>query len=252
MWYRYRWLFVSIFTIIFFIPVYVFDIYPMLTTLDDLHKNKEELKLAVSNKNHVKPNTYIKTTDKVLQPFITSIQNSGLQIKSFRLLPSQNKYPVSLEIILRGEYQEILAMIDVIEENTETITIKNMNMKWSEGNIFQMNMNVLLDSGFNILPMNINKNYSPLFCTPDLMDEWFDQPEENLFSSPLNQIRLAGFFIHGLKHKALMMFPDHTIKEVLKGDVIGKEKAQVIGIFSDYVVLQLQNGKQVKMEMEND
>jgi len=246
MWFRYRWMFVSIFTIIFFTLLYVFDISPMLTMLDELHKNKEELKQAVLNKNHVNTNTYTKTTDQVLQPLLIYIHRSGLEIKSFRHLPSQ------LQIILRGEYQRILAMINMIEENAGAVTIKNMDIKWDEGNIFQMNMNIQINHGFKVFPMNINKIYSPLFCTPDLIDEWFLHQEEDLLSSPLDQIRLAGFFRQGYKHKALMMFSDHSIKEVVKGDVIGKEKAQIMGIFPDYVLLQLQNGKQVKMEMEND
>jgi Tfp pilus assembly protein PilP len=88
------------------------------------------------------------------------------------------------------------------------------------------------------------------FCTNENMNLWSNQNDESeLTSIPISQIKMTGYLQFGEKQAALLLLPNKMTVMVERGNLLGKERARVAGIYSDHVLVDLQTGGEIKLEL---
>lgn len=63
-----------------------------------------------------------------------------------------------------------------------------------------------------------------------------------LSTTPLNQIKMVGYFAQGLKRKGLIQLPAGVVMAVSVGDVIARERVVVRAIERNEMIMELPSG----------
>lgn len=235
--YKYRWIWAIGLIIFGLIMGYINDFQSLLTELDQAREQEKNLQLSSVNTPTSSIIKRATARSGEVNSFIKSIDAGGMVIKSIHSMTPE-KLPQLLQIVLEGNYFQALFMIRQLEKNSRVIQIKQFSLKMMEGNILQMNMEILLDKGWQQAEISAIANTHSPFCQSDFMDVQDDHDE---LIYPIREMKMVGHLQRKNQHAALIMMPDHVVKMVYIGDLMGVEKGKVIAIEGDDVKVKLQN-----------
>lgn len=239
--YKKRWLCAAGMILILVVLGYGYDLYPLQNQIAELQKvdiNIHE-KLLFPAEKHAENPDQKKMSD--MHAFVGVIHASGLTIQAINRLGNSNEMHVDLQ----GNYQQWMNFIYILQQKSQLINVHNFTCKWSEKNNLEISLDVLLLGNLHAMPYQYI-GLNP-FCTLENLDHWIDQKAKNVLLTPLAQIKMVGYLQLGRRNQAMMLFPDKIIKTVEAGNVLGLERAQVVKVFPHYVLVRLQDGRNVKV-----
>lgn len=238
---EYRWVVIIGAGLIFVLAGYVFDLGPRQAELATLHQSEIMLheKLAAMKAlpgrgSALKHNNQINGVN-ALADFI---QSNGLNINKIK---QENNV---LHVDLRGDYPQFIAMMSGLLEKTDVISLKTISCQW-EKEYLQLGMNLLLMGKVDFLKHEVLRDQMNPFCTSENRQSFMN--EDELLVSPISQIKMAGLLQFGERRVAILQMPDKMTVMVGVGDLIGLEKARVVGIDHDYVLARLDTGRELRV-----
>jgi hypothetical protein len=241
---QYKWIFIAIAGMVFLVVGYVFDIYPLHNQLAELQQTEIMLSEKLKAMKVLPPASSLKPNHQIsdIHALAAFIQSNGLNISKIR---QDNK---ALHMNFAGDYKEFSALMNGLRAKPDAISFKNISCKWDK-EYLQIGMDILLLAKPEFSTQKTFENQENPFCTNANISSWFNQSDENeLLSFPLSEINIKGFLQSGKKRAALLLLPNKMLVMVEPGSLLGREKAEVLAVFKNDILLRLQTGKELRME----
>ena len=245
--YQYRWLYAGVFGVILVLMAYVYDLHPLLVQLDLLHQSEitlnEKMTAIKLQLPAVQSNMPVSHENNGLNWLMSFAERSGLTIQTVNLSSSGKEF----HILFKGNYQQWAGLLNQLEQNVNTITLKNVSCKWTEQNNLLIASDVLFADETHLQMMthsNIANALHNPFC--ETSHEWKSEVNEALLS-PINQIKMVGYLQLGSQSEALFLLPNKKVSMVKAGFLLGMERGVVLAIYRDRALVRLPNGKTVTL-----
>lgn len=263
---QFRWIIVSVFGIFLLAMGYVYDIHPKLTQITLLNQQEKNLQqhfaakksqpsFAQSNKaiKHEPDNNKLTNISEL----IALIHASGLSIQNIKQssslqMAAAEKYLIHL--VLRGEYQQLSALVDKLEQQSHALSLQNFIFNGSEKDNLLVAMDIMSFGRMRNTQSNskIGNQQNP-FCTRNHINKWFEQDEVNAaLSAPLERIKMVGYLQQGTHRQALVLLPNAVMRTVEPGFLLGSERGVVVAVLRNGTQVKLADGRVMTLQLQNN
>lgn len=256
----------GIFIAIFFVMGYVYDVHPLVVRLRELNQaeiNANKKLLAMKSQNpdiqsEVIHNHYPDKNElSDISRFISFIHSSGLIIQTSNFLsssPIKSARNNMMHLVLRGDYQQLVALINGLEKHLDSLALQDFSYKLTERNDLLITLDIL-SSGLAHKLQEIGSrdefvNRHNPFCITANMNKWIAIDDSNAaLSAPIERIKMVGFLQRGLHRQALVLLPNTVMRTVEPGFLLGSEKGVVVAVYRDHTLVKLPDGRGVALAL---
>lgn len=267
--YRYRWLYAVILTTILQLIGFFYGLNPAWLQIAGLKRQMQNnrqmlLSLLQDEKNQAQIKTVKKrlivssaqSQSELIFDLISLANIKGLNLGSLQLLLSKDQSILLLHLILLGSYSRFLDFARRIEETRYPVTILDFDYKPAQNNQNEFTMDIAILKAFKIkierrahTQINLPKTYNP-FCASEGGLQQMDHI--HVQTVPLLQLKMVGYVEQDHHVFALLALPNHRIKEVSLGEVIGREQGVVIQISQNKIDVRMPDGHLCNIKMQSE
>ncbi len=269
---RYRWRFAAIVCTLVATGGFLMDTWPLyqsakqkqieeavlINRLRDLQRMTEIVKL---NQHPMPAFSETGVTSQVpLLAVVTDAAHAvGAQLISMYQMPSDDEkgvFGARAKYVLNGTYQALMSVMMGLQGVSNHLLIRNFTIKMIEqgGYVLLLDVSLLNVGSVPSLHAVIEKQHDAIrklrnpFCAEDGVQAGSAQPDQaRLQSVSVGSLQMAGYVHQGNQTAAWIRLPEGEIVQVVQGDVIGREQAQVNVIAQDRVMLMSAAGMSMRI-----